>query len=818
MTQPRPLIIGGGPAGLTAAHELLRDPHPLQPLVVEAGKRVGGIARTEEYKGYRFDIGGHRFYTRVTEIEALWHEMMGDEFIEVPRKSRIYYEGKFYDYPLSPLNALQNLGLLETTRVMLSYLAARLRPRGNEENLEEWVTLRFGARLYKHFFKTYTEKVWGMPCTEIRADWAAQRIKELSLFKAVGQALTGRSRATSLIQTFYYPRLGPGQMWERFAAHVETKGGEVRLEHRLVRLHREEKRITHAEIEGADGKTEDIEVSDVISTMPLPELMRCIDPPPPDGVLQAAAGLKHRDFLIVTLMLDHPDPFDDNWIYIHSPEVKVGRIQNFRAWSEALVPDANRACIGMEYFCTRGDDIWEATDEDLMDQAKAELEKLCLADRETVVDSKVIRQPAAYPVYDEVYRQNLHTIKTWLDGIENLQAVGRNGMHRYNNQDHSMLTGLLAARNIKGEAHNLWEVNVERSYLEDFELSRNPGNQPHTAVRLSTAVIVPVFNGRQTLERCLRAIQRQQRQPDQILVVDDASTDGSGALAEAMGVKVLRTGDTNFGPAYARNLAAQAVEEDILIFFDSDVEPHPDTLAHLLAPLERDPEVTATLGSYDDDPECRNIASLYANLRHYHVHQSSQRSTGSFWAGCGAIRKDAFLSVNGFDETYLRPSIEDIELGARITKQGAKILSLPGAQAKHLKEWTVWSLWRADIFQRAFPWAKLMAEGECVPDNLNTKWSERIAALMAVASILFLLTSFTFHPIWVMGALITGGICFASNRDLLGLLYERKGLSGLIGGAILHLLYYLYASLTFAITWIVYRGKRILRMESRNVS
>jgi protoporphyrinogen oxidase/nucleoside-diphosphate-sugar epimerase len=465
-------VIGGGPAGLTAAYELQKHSgNSFKPVVFEATDDVGGIARTESYKGFRFDIGGHRFFTKVKEVEALWHEVGGADFILRPRQSRIFYRGKYYDYPLKIFNALSNMGPVEAMQIMLSYFKWRVSPHREEENFEQWVTNRFGKRLFQHFFKSYTEKVWGIPCTEIRADWAAQRIKNLSLTKAVLNALTGANDTTSLIEEFEYPRLGPGQMWERFRDKVRDQGGEVRMKSGVTKVIRNGNRVEAIEVvDYADGKPRQyrLRADHFINSMAIKDLIHAFDPPPPPHVIRAADRLKYRDFLIVTLILDHPDPFPDNWIYIHSPEVDVGRIQNFRSWSPDMVPDPNKASIGLEYFCHEGDGLWASSDEDLIKQASRELEYLGLAKQSNVVDGTVIRQPKAYPVYDGEYREALDIVQNWIMTLENFQTVGRNGMHRYNNQDHSMLTAMLAARNVLGEKHDIWNVNVERSYHEDF--------------------------------------------------------------------------------------------------------------------------------------------------------------------------------------------------------------------------------------------------------------------------------------------------------------------------------------------------------------
>lgn len=462
-------IVGAGPAGLTAAYELVKE--GIIPVVLEKGDKVGGIARTETYKGYRFDIGGHRFYTKVEAVQQLWQEVLGNEFIKVPRLSRIFYRGKFFNYPISAFNTLFNLGIIESTLIILSYLKVRIWPLREEKTFEEWVINRFGERLYKTFFKTYTEKVWGIPCSEIQADWAAQRIKGLSLTTAIINALFGSNDTKTLIKEFDYPALGPGMMWEKFAEAVENKDGKVYLDTKVISLDREGNIIKSITAEH-NGELVQYSADNFITSMPISALVARMKPQPPEEVLHAARSLKYRDFLIVSLIIDRKDLFPDNWIYIHSPEVKVGRIQNFKNWSAALVPDASKSCLGMEYFCSVGDDIWEMSDAELVELATRELVDLGLATTAEVEDGVVIRQLKAYPVYDGEYRGHLQVLEGFLKGIENLQTIGRNGMHRYNNQDHSMLTGILAVRNILGEKHDLWDVNTERSYYEDFSVDR----------------------------------------------------------------------------------------------------------------------------------------------------------------------------------------------------------------------------------------------------------------------------------------------------------------------------------------------------------
>jgi protoporphyrinogen oxidase len=463
------VIIGAGPAGLAAGYELVQK--QIQTVVLEQSDKVGGIARTEVYKDYRFDIGGHRFYTKNAEIQKLWEEVIGKDFIKVPRLSRIYYRGKYFDYPLSLFNTLINLGLLESILVFFSYLKARIRANlgmfPEPETFEDWVTFCFGHRLYKIFFKTYTEKVWGIPCNKIQAEWARQRIQGITLKSAVLNAVFGSHQAKSLIKQFDYPILGPGMMWERFQEEINRGAGEVLLNTSVTKIERSEYHIKSISIH-QDGEEKEIVGNQFISSMPITALVHRLNPPAPQEVLDAARSLSYRDFLIVPLIINVENLFEDNWIYIHTPDVKVGRIQNFKNWSLAMVPDPSKTCLGMEYFCSEGDEIWELSDKELIALATRELAQLGLVDASKVEDGTVLRQKKAYPVYDRNYRQHLRVIEQFLANFDNLQTVGRNGMHRYNNQDHSMLTGLLAAKNVLGEAHDLWEVNTERSYYEEF--------------------------------------------------------------------------------------------------------------------------------------------------------------------------------------------------------------------------------------------------------------------------------------------------------------------------------------------------------------
>jgi len=462
-------VIGAGPAGLTAAYDLARKT-TARITVLEGDDVVGGISRTVQYNGFRFDLGGHRFFTKIPPVQRMWHEVLGNEFIRVPRLSRIYYNGRFFDYPLRPMNALSGLGLWNAALIVASYIKWHHRPYPVEENFEQWVTNRFGRRLYRTFFKTYTEKVWGLPCTEIRAEWAAQRIQGLSLARAVLNATSLNKRSTdikTLINAFDYPRLGPGQMWELCRDRVEQQGHRVLMRRRAAELVVQDGAVTAVVAEQDGGASETIAADHVIASMPLRTLVRTLRPAPPAVTRDAAEGLAYRDFLVVALMLKRDKVFPDNWIYIHTPGVKVGRIQNFNNWSAAMVPAPGVTCVGMEYFCFKGDGLWSMADRDLGGLAARELASLGLAKADDVIDFRVVRVPKAYPIYDSAYRGHIDTIREFIDPIPNLHTVGRNGMHKYNNQDHSMLTAMMTVDNMLGAAHDVWAVNTDFDYHEE---------------------------------------------------------------------------------------------------------------------------------------------------------------------------------------------------------------------------------------------------------------------------------------------------------------------------------------------------------------
>lgn len=468
---PTTIIVGAGPAGLTTAYELLRLNE--SSVTLEAEDRVGGLASTFNYRGYSFDYGGHRFFTKVPYIQDIWQEILGEDLLLRDRLSRIHYNEKFFDYPLRPLNALSGLGIWQSFLVVLSYMKARVNPVQEEENFEQWVSNRFGYRLYNIFFKTYTEKVWGMPCHDITADWASQRIKNLSLGKAIRNSLWTRSATnkkeviTSLIDRFLYPRLGPGMMWERCADLLQQNKQTVLTKVRAEGLRHAKKQVNAVIARDDGGKMIEIDGDNFVSTVPLRCLINMLDPLPPDKIVSAANQLRFRDYMVVNLILKDENLFPDNWIYIHSPEVKVGRIQNYKNWSPEMVPDSRYTSLGLEYFLSEKDDEWRWSDEQLIDRAVRECVQIGLVDPQNFVDGRVLRKRFAYPVYDHTYRHNRSIVRRYLESFSNLQTIGRNGLHCYNNQDHSMLTGIYAARNILGADYDVWSVNTERSYHEN---------------------------------------------------------------------------------------------------------------------------------------------------------------------------------------------------------------------------------------------------------------------------------------------------------------------------------------------------------------
>ena len=465
MSPERPVIVGGGPAGISAAKALAE--HQIPSLILEKDQQVGGLCKTVEYRGFRCDIGGHRFFTKNKEIQESWEKTLGEEFLVRSRLSRIYYRARFFYYPLRVGNALLGLGPMESLRILYSYLKSHLFPIKPELTFENWVSNRFGQVLYNIFFKTYTEKVWGIPCTTLSADWAAQRIRNLSLGRALLNAVgvSNGGKVASLIDNFHYPRLGPGQMYETMAGQVTAKGGQVRLGQNVVEIHHERDRVKGIfSVTGEGGHL--IPCSHCFSSMPITELVQKMRPRPPDTVMAAAFSLRYRSLITVNLLFHNSTTLPDNWIYLHSPEVRAGRLQLYRNWSPAMVPSGNNSSIGFEYFCSEGDQLWHASDADLIQQAICDLSHLGFYSEHDVRDGFVVRYAKAYPVYEDGYDRHISTIRAWLSQFSNLYCIGRYGQFRYNNMDHSMMTGILAARRMMGMDVDPWSVNAEGEYLE----------------------------------------------------------------------------------------------------------------------------------------------------------------------------------------------------------------------------------------------------------------------------------------------------------------------------------------------------------------
>jgi protoporphyrinogen oxidase len=457
------IVIGGGPAGLAAAHELAVNGK--RTLLLEGSKAAGGIARTETYGGYRFDLGGHRFFTKQADILSLWYELLGGELLEVQRSSRIYHRGKFISYPLAPTDILKKLGLTESLRILTSYLQTSVMSEKEDASYEDWIINRFGLRLFETFFKEYTEKVWGIPCGRIEPEWAEQRIKGVSLRSAVANALFGSNQARSMIRTFLYPRLGPGMMWDRFVERIVAHGGRVEFKRPVVHLHHDGRGRVSTIVCKSGESAAWCSAQHYISSMPITTLVESLVPAPPSWVLHAARAMRYRSFLIVVLILDKNELFPDQWIYIHDPALKVGRIQNYKNWSQAMLPGPETTSLGMEYFCDEGDGLWNASLSEHIERAAGELDRLGLAPGARVIDGTVVRVPKAYPVYELSYRKNLGVILEYFNSFTNLQSIGRNGTFRYNNMDHSMISGINAARRAMGAVDGMLSED-DRHYLE----------------------------------------------------------------------------------------------------------------------------------------------------------------------------------------------------------------------------------------------------------------------------------------------------------------------------------------------------------------
>lgn len=463
------IIMGAGPAGLSAGYQLSKNFFDVE--IYESDNQVGGISKTIQYKGYYFDLGGHRFFTKMNDVNNLWNEILGQEFRKTPRLSRIYYKNNYFNYPVTPANALLGLGILETILIISSYVWIKIFPYKCEDTFEQWVSNRFGKKLYTIFFKTYTEKVWGIPCSTILSEWSAQRIKGLSLVSTIKNAFfkKNRSKIKTLIDQFDYPTYGPGMMYSTMKDKIEEQGNKVHVNSRVTSVNVEGDIVKSIEISNPnDGKTL-VHGDNFISSIPLTELVKIISPQPDKEVLDAAKQLSYRSIITVDIIVKQKQLFPDNWIYIHSPEVKLGRIQNFKNWSNYMVPDPEKTSLGLEYFCTENDELWNMSDQELFHLASSEVEKIKICKSDDIIDYCIVKVPKAYPVYDLNYKQYISVIEKFIKEFKNLQLVGRYGLFKYNNMDHSISTGLYAANNIEAGAYlyDTWSVNTDEEYHEE---------------------------------------------------------------------------------------------------------------------------------------------------------------------------------------------------------------------------------------------------------------------------------------------------------------------------------------------------------------
>ena len=462
------VIMGAGPAGLSAGYEL--EKNGVDSVLLEADNQVGGISKTVQYKGYYFDLGGHRFFTKIDEVNQLWKEVLQEDFKKTPRLSRIYYNNKYFNYPLTAMNALTGMGILDTFGILSSYFKSKVAPFDREETFEQWVSNRFGKKLYSIFFKTYTEKVWGIPCSQIQAEWAAQRIKGLSLKTAIMNAIIKprNNSIKTLIDEFDYPVYGPGMMYNEMSNKIQGMGGKVHMNSRVTKVNHENDQINSIEYTDENGNIHVEEGTDFVSSIPITELVEIMTPTN-QKVLEAAKNLKYRSIITVDVILKRREVFPDNWIYIHSPEVRLGRIQNFKNWSRDMVPDETKTTLGLEYFCNENDDLWNMPDDKLLQLAASEIEKIHLCNGSEIEDYTIVRVPKAYPVYMMGYKTYIDEIEDYIRRFKNLQCIGRYGLFKYNNMDHSILTGLYAAKNIilGKKIYDTWSVNTDEEYHEE---------------------------------------------------------------------------------------------------------------------------------------------------------------------------------------------------------------------------------------------------------------------------------------------------------------------------------------------------------------
>ena len=475
-------ILGAGPAGLAAAYTLTKMGQPV--VVVERDNCVGGLAKSFEYQGFILDYGPHRFYTKLAPVLQLWNEVLGDEQVTVNRLTRIYYRGKYFNYPLKVKQVLVTLGWVETLNILTSYLQARLFPNRHPKNFAEWVTAQFGQRLFEIFFQGYTEKLWGISCTEISTDWAAQRIKGLSLFKAVRNAILGNDgKVKNLVDQFQFPRLGSGQLYDQIADYLQQHHQPILLNTEVIAVHQNQLKVTHVTLRNRQTQEEKtVSCKSVISSIPITTLVQQIQSPPPPTVTKAAKCLKFRNTVLVYLILEGGAVFPDNWLYINDPRVKLGRVTNFANWSPEMLPNSHQTPLCCEYWCNFNDDLWQASEAELQAMAEEDLRTINLIQHQKVLNGLVIRLPRTYPIYAGEYKQALTELQAYFQQFKNLQLIGRYGAFKYNNQDHSLLMGILAAENLMTpNKHNLWNVNSDSEYVEEA----------HSKATTTTAKITP---------------------------------------------------------------------------------------------------------------------------------------------------------------------------------------------------------------------------------------------------------------------------------------------------------------------------------------
>ena len=467
-------ILGAGPAGLGTAWELAKRGER-DVIVIDRNKQVGGLARTEDFDGNLFDVGPHRFFTKNREVNALWHGLLGNDFAPVSRLTRVQYGGKLYRYPISAGDALAKLGPIEATHSMISYMTAKLtRNADKAETFEEWISARFGDKLYRTFFKTYTEKVWGIPCTEIGADWAAQRIKGLDLVAVLKNSLgIGRGKVKTLVDQFDYPTKGAGMMYERMAEFAAGEGHEFLLGAEVIRIEREGERLKAAVVKTSDGEERRVSADQFVSTIPITHFVNALSPAVDDDVRAASDALYYRDHITVNLVVEGDDLFPDQWIYVHSPDVRMARLANYNNFSKAMRARPGTTLVSIEYFVFQDDDIWSMSDDELRAFGTDEIERMKLIPKGAAQQGWVVRETESYPTYYMGFQEPFDKVRGAVDALSNCTPAGRGGMYKYNNMDHSLYTGLLAARNLlaSDEQYNLWQVNIDAEYLEAAEIS-----------------------------------------------------------------------------------------------------------------------------------------------------------------------------------------------------------------------------------------------------------------------------------------------------------------------------------------------------------